>query len=109
MAQKAWYWLKRKLFPVPNVRVPIAAFFTDVKAMIYADQLTLLDAASFGCSDISELGILLFEGRNSRPTALLLNTCWRGLCVPSSHSPAQSAGHESFRTSSKSPPSSTKC
>ncbi|GFR16245.1 ras-specific guanine nucleotide-releasing factor RalGPS2 [Trichonephila clavata] len=65
MAQKAWYWLKRKLFPVPHVRVPTAAFFTDVKATDYAEQLTILDAASFGCSDISELGIPRFEAEQS--------------------------------------------
>ncbi|GFY52636.1 ras-specific guanine nucleotide-releasing factor RalGPS2 [Trichonephila inaurata madagascariensis] len=65
MEQKEWYWLKRKLFPVPHVRVPTAAFFTDVKATVYAKQLTLLDAESFGCSDISELGISFFEAKQS--------------------------------------------
>ncbi|GFR06926.1 ras-specific guanine nucleotide-releasing factor RalGPS2 [Trichonephila clavata] len=65
MAQKAWFWLKRKFFPVPHVRVPTAAFFTDVKATVYAEQLTLLDAAAFGCSDISELGIALPEAEQS--------------------------------------------
>ncbi|GFY62344.1 ras-specific guanine nucleotide-releasing factor RalGPS2 [Trichonephila inaurata madagascariensis] len=66
MAQKAQgYWLKRKLFPVPHVRVPTAAFFTDVKATVYAEQLTLLDAAAFGCSDISELGLSLPEAEQS--------------------------------------------
>ncbi|GFR04113.1 ras-specific guanine nucleotide-releasing factor RalGPS2 [Trichonephila clavata] len=57
MAQKSWYWLKRKLFSVPRVRVPTAAFFTDVEATVYAEQLTLLEGESFGCSDISELRI----------------------------------------------------
>ncbi|GFY59769.1 ras-specific guanine nucleotide-releasing factor RalGPS2 [Trichonephila inaurata madagascariensis] len=65
MAQKAWFWLKRKLFPVPHVRVPTAAFFTGVKAAVYAEQLTLLDAASFGCSDISELRLSLPEAEQS--------------------------------------------
>ncbi|GFY60213.1 ras-specific guanine nucleotide-releasing factor RalGPS2 [Trichonephila inaurata madagascariensis] len=65
MASKAWYWLKRKFVPVPHVRVPTAAFFTDVKATVYAEQLTLLDAASFGCSDISELGLSLPEAEQS--------------------------------------------
>ncbi|GFQ96696.1 hypothetical protein TNCT_157281 [Trichonephila clavata] len=65
MAQKAWFYLKRKFVPVPHVRVPAAAFFTDVKAAIYAEQLTLLDAAAFGCSDISELGIPFSEAEQS--------------------------------------------
>ncbi|GFV69341.1 ras-specific guanine nucleotide-releasing factor RalGPS2 [Trichonephila clavipes] len=65
MASKAWYWLKRKFVPVPHVRVPTAAFFTDVEATVYAEQLTLLDAASFECSDISELGLSLPEAEQS--------------------------------------------
>ncbi|GFU71966.1 ras-specific guanine nucleotide-releasing factor RalGPS2 [Trichonephila clavipes] len=65
MALKAWYWLKRALVPVPHVRVPTAAFFTDVKAAVYAEQLTLLDAAAFGCCDISELGLSLPEAEQS--------------------------------------------
>ncbi|GFY69889.1 hypothetical protein TNIN_252591 [Trichonephila inaurata madagascariensis] len=44
---------------MPHVRVPTADFFTDVKATVYTEQLTLLDAAAFGCSDISELGLSL--------------------------------------------------
>ncbi|GFS39905.1 ras-specific guanine nucleotide-releasing factor RalGPS2 [Trichonephila inaurata madagascariensis] len=65
MALKAWYWLKRVFVPVPHVRVPTAAFFTDVKATVYAEQLTILDAAAFGCSDISELGLSLPEAEQS--------------------------------------------
>ncbi|GFX79118.1 uncharacterized protein TNCV_3914031 [Trichonephila clavipes] len=65
MALKAWYWLKRALVPVPHVRVPTAAFFTNVKATIYAEQLTPLDAAAFGCSDISELRLSLPEAEQS--------------------------------------------
>ncbi|GFY54804.1 ras-specific guanine nucleotide-releasing factor RalGPS2 [Trichonephila inaurata madagascariensis] len=65
MALKAWYWLKRALVPVPHVRVPTTAFFTDVKATVYAEQLTLLDAAAFGCSDILELGLSLPEAEQS--------------------------------------------
>ncbi|GFR21548.1 ras-specific guanine nucleotide-releasing factor RalGPS2 [Trichonephila clavata] len=65
MAQKAWFWLRRKFFPVPHVRVPTAAFFTDVEATVYAEQLTLLDAAAFGYSDISELGMPLLEAEQS--------------------------------------------
>ncbi|GFX00204.1 ras-specific guanine nucleotide-releasing factor RalGPS2 [Trichonephila clavipes] len=46
-------------------QVPTAAFFTDVKATAYAEPLTLVDSASFGCSDISELGIPFFEAEQS--------------------------------------------
>ncbi|GFY55207.1 hypothetical protein TNIN_32501 [Trichonephila inaurata madagascariensis] len=65
MALKAWYWLKRVLVPMPHVRVPTAAFFTDVKATVYAEQLSILDSAAFGCSDISELGLSLPEAEQS--------------------------------------------
>ncbi|GFY17972.1 ras-specific guanine nucleotide-releasing factor RalGPS2 [Trichonephila clavipes] len=72
MALKAWYWLKRKLVPVPHVRVPTAAFFTDVEATVYAEQLTLLDGAAFGCRDISELGMPLPEAEQS-PDSVTFN------------------------------------
>ncbi|GFT17867.1 ras-specific guanine nucleotide-releasing factor RalGPS2 [Trichonephila clavipes] len=65
MSLKAWYWLKRTFVPVPHVRVPTATFFTDVKATVYAEQLSLLDAAAFGCCDISELGLSLPEAEQS--------------------------------------------
>ncbi|GFS30692.1 ras-specific guanine nucleotide-releasing factor RalGPS2 [Trichonephila inaurata madagascariensis] len=65
MALRAWYWFKRAIVPVPHVRVPTAAFFTDVKATVYVEQLTLLDVAAFGCSDISELGLSLPEAEQS--------------------------------------------
>ncbi|GFU45907.1 ras guanine nucleotide exchange factor C [Nephila pilipes] len=68
MAQKAWYWLKRKLRPVPHVKVPTAAFFTDVKAEVYAEQLTLADAASFKRIDVSELIRSPFEAEQSPNT-----------------------------------------
>ncbi|GFT79062.1 ras guanine nucleotide exchange factor C [Nephila pilipes] len=68
MAQKAWYWLKRKLLPVPHVKVPTAASFTDVKAGIYAEQLTLEDAASFKRIDVSELTRSPFEAEQSPNT-----------------------------------------
>ncbi|GFR11689.1 ras-specific guanine nucleotide-releasing factor RalGPS2 [Trichonephila clavata] len=56
---------QKKIFSRASRKVPTAAFFTDVKATVYAEQLTLLDAASFGCSDISELGIPLSEAEQS--------------------------------------------
>ncbi|GFY63324.1 hypothetical protein TNIN_277521 [Trichonephila inaurata madagascariensis] len=40
-------------------------FLTDVKATVYAEQLALLNAAAFGCSDISDLGISLPEAEQS--------------------------------------------
>ncbi|GFT29386.1 ras-specific guanine nucleotide-releasing factor RalGPS2 [Trichonephila clavipes] len=65
MALGAWYWLKRTFAPAPHVRVPSAAFLTDVKAMVYAEQLMLLDAAAFERSDFSELGLSLPEAKHS--------------------------------------------
>ncbi|GFT41759.1 hypothetical protein NPIL_65091 [Nephila pilipes] len=64
-AQKAWYWFKTKLVPVPHVKVPTAAVFTDVQAKVYAEQLTLADAAAFKTIDISELKNHPFEAELS--------------------------------------------
>ncbi|GFS79479.1 ras-specific guanine nucleotide-releasing factor RalGPS2 [Nephila pilipes] len=48
--------------------VPTAAFFTDGKAEVYAEQLTFEDAASFKSIDISELIRSPFEAEQSPNT-----------------------------------------
>ncbi|GFT47686.1 hypothetical protein NPIL_415171 [Nephila pilipes] len=105
------YFLKSKLLPAPHVKVPTAAFFTDLKAEVYAEQLTFADAASFKHINVSEFIRSPFEA-NNRPTQcstqVISITCLTGLCAPSLHSPAPNVGPHrvSFHTNCRSPPTS---
>ncbi|GBN64867.1 Ras-specific guanine nucleotide-releasing factor RalGPS2 [Araneus ventricosus] len=55
MASKVWYFLKRKINPVPRIKIPVAAFFMDVSPKIYAEQLTIVDADIFERIRLAEL------------------------------------------------------